>query len=253
MRTRLLIAVAACGLLTLATLFSSAFFGSVAAQTDKLVWDKDVSAVKRVAKPGRKPGPRRRPVMQAPLLTIQYRLIKRAEGGGFADTSPSTVFFTGDQVKIAITPNQDGYLYIIHNTQGSDGQLVFPDSRINNGLNFVNKDKEYIVPGSCPRFTNPKDCWYEMDEVAGREDFTLVFSRDAISSLPNQAIGNGGAIKQDTIREIRKQSNQNIEETSLRKGIGAGNYVIWVKNKNRNDNEELIYTIGLAHRAEQTN
>src|ERR1044072_6192135 len=151
MRTRLLIAVVACGLLT---------FSNSIAQTDKLVWDKDVSVVKRVAKPGRNPGPRRRPVMQAPLLTIQYRLIKRAEGGGFSDTSPSTVFFTGDQVKIAITPNQDGYLYIINNTQGSDGQLVFPDSRINNGLNFVKKDKEYSVPGSCPRFTNPKDCWY---------------------------------------------------------------------------------------------
>src|SRR4051812_16239508 len=82
MRTRLLVFC-----LAVATLF-----GPAAAQTDKLVWDKDVSAVKRVAKPGRKPGPRRRPIMQAPLLTIQYRLIKRAEGGGFSDTSPSTVF-----------------------------------------------------------------------------------------------------------------------------------------------------------------
>lgn len=225
---------------------------SAAAQTNKLVWDKDITVVKRVVKPGRKPSPRRRPVMRAPLLTIQYRLIKRADGGGFNDTSPSTVFYAGDQVKIAITPNQDGYLYIIHNTQGSDGQLVFPDSRINNGLNFVSKDTEYIVPGTCPKFAKPKDCWYEMDDVAGREDFTVIFSRDAISSLPNQAIGNGGLIKQETIRELRKQSSQDIEESSLSKGVGAGNYVIWVKNKNRNDNEELIATIGLSHRAEQT-
>ena len=249
MRTRfsnLCVAVATVGLFLL-----SAFTGS--AQTDKLVWDKDVQTVKRVVKPGRKPSPRRRPVIQAPLLTIQYRLIKRAEGGGFGDTSPSTVFFSGDQVKIAITPNQDGYLYIIHNTEGRDGQLVFPDSRINNGLNFVSKDTEYIVPGSCPRFSNPKDCWYEMDDVVGREEFTLIFSRDAISSLPNRAIGDAGLIRQDVIRQIKGESSQDIEETSLRKGIGAGNYVIWVKNKNRNDNEELIYTIGLSHRAEQAN
>jgi len=249
MRTRyspLYLAVAAAGL------FLSAAHVSPA-QTNKLVWDKDVGSVKRVAKPGRKASPRRRPVMQAPLLTIQYRLIKRAEGGGSGDTSPSTVFFTGDQVKIAITPNQDGYLYIIHNTQGRDGQLVFPDSRINNGLNFVSKDTEYAVPGSCPRFQNPKDCWYEMDDVAGREEFTLIFSRDAISSLPNRAIGDGGLIKQEIIREIRNQTSQHIEETSLRKGIGDGNYVIWVKNKNRSDNEELIHTIGLSHRAGQAN
>jgi hypothetical protein len=220
------------------------------AQTNKLVWDKDVATVKRVAKPGRKPAPRRQPVMQAALLTVQYRLIKRTAGGGLGDTSPSTVFFTGDQVKIAITPNQDGYLYIINNTQGRDGQLVFPDSRINNGTNFVSKNTEYIVPGTCPRFANAKDCWYEMDDVAGREEFTLIFSRDAISSLPNEAIGNGGLIKQVVIQEIRNQSSQVIEETSLSKGIGAGNYVIWVKNKNRKDNEELIYTIGLSHRAE---
>ena len=248
MRTRL----SAPGLAAVTTglLMVAAWFSSAAAQTDKLVWDKDIATVKRVAKPGRKPGPRRRPVMQAPLLTIQYRLIKRTEGGAFGDTSPSTVFFTGDQVKIAITPNQDGYLYIINNTQGRDGQLVFPDSRINNGLNFVNKNTEYIVPGACPKFANPKDCWYEMDDVAGREEFTLIFSRDAISSLPNEAIGNGGLIKADTIRELRKQSSQDVEETSLRKGIGVGNYVIWVKNKNKSDNEELIYTIGLSHRAE---
>jgi hypothetical protein len=221
------------------------------AQTNKLVWDKDVETVKRVVKPGRKPGLRRRPVMQAPLLTVQYRLIKRANGDSFTDTSPSAVFYTGDRVKIGITPNQDGYLYIIHNTQGRDGQLVFPDSRINNGTNFVSKNTEYIVPGTCPTFQNPKDCWYEMDEVIGREEFTLIFSRDLISSLPNRAIGGGGLIKQDVIRELRSQSTQVIEETSLRKGIGAGNYVIWVKNKNLKDNEELIYTIGLSHRAKQ--
>ena len=223
-----------------------------AAQTNKLVWDKDVETLKRVPKPGRRPGVRRRPVMQAPLLTIQYRLIKRTIGNAFADTSPSAVFFTGDQVKIAITPNQDGYLYIISNTQGRDGQLVFPDSRINNGTNFVSKNIEYVVPGTCPAYPNPKDCWYEMDEVVGREEFTLIFSRDVISSLPSRAIGGGGLIKQDVIREIRGQSNQDIEETSLSKGIGSGRYVIWVKNKNARDNEELIYTIGVSHRAGQT-
>lgn len=248
MPTRWLIAclaIVACGAFATAV-----FIPATAAQTNKLVWDKDVATVKRVAKPGRRPAPRRQPVMQAALLTVQYRLIKRTAGGGFGDTSPATVFFTGDQVKIAITPNQDGYLYIINNTQGHDGQLVFPDSRINNGTNFVSKNTEYVVPGTCPRFANPKDCWYEMDDLAGREEFTVIFSRDAISSLPNEAIGNGGLIKQATIQEIRNQSGQIIEESSLSKGIGAGNYVIWVKNKNRKDNEELIYTIGLSHRAE---
>lgn len=246
MRTRLIL----CFALALGVLVPATFVNFVAAQTNKLVWDKDVETVKRVAKPGRRPSVRRRPVMQAPLLTIQYRLVKRGDRGELLDTSPSTVFFTGDQVKIAITANQDGYLYIIHNTQGQDGELVFPDSRINNGLNFISKNTEYIVPGSCPKFVNPKDCWYQMDEIAGREEFTLVFSRDAISSLPNKAIGSNGVIKENIIRELRSQSGQQVEESSLRKGIGTGNYVIWVKNKNSRDNEELIYTIGLSHRAE---
>jgi hypothetical protein len=246
MRTRWIL----CCALTVTLLTPAAFSNLAAAQTNKLVWDKDVETVQRVAKPGRRPSPRRRPVMQTPLLTIQYRLIKNGDNGEFLDTSPSTVFFTGDQVKIAITANQDGYLYIIHNTQGQDGELVFPDSRINNGLNFVRKNTEYMVPGSCPKFLNPKDCWYQMDEQAGREEFTLIFSRDAISSLPNKAIGSSGIIKENVIRELRSQSAQQVEETSLRKGIGAGNYVIWVKNKNSRDNEELIYTIGLSHRAE---
>lgn len=248
-RITLFLITASLGALFIQTLFS----GYALAQTSKLVWDKDVDTVKRVAKPGRKPSPRRKPVMQAPLLTIQYRLVKRGERGEFIDTNPSSIFFSGDQMKIAVTPNQDGYLYILHNTQGQDGTLVFPDSRINNGQNFVRKNTEYVVPGYCPRFSDPKDCWYEMDEEAGREEFTLIFSRDAISSLPNRVISAGGAISQQVIREIRGQSNQNIEETSLPKGIGLGQYVIWVKNKNRADNEELIYTIGVNHRSEKVN
>ena len=76
-----------CLIVTAVALFLSAAFVS-SAQTNKLVWDKDIGVVKRVVKTGRKPSPRRRPVMQAPLLTIQYRLVKRAEGGGFSDTSP---------------------------------------------------------------------------------------------------------------------------------------------------------------------
>src|SRR5438128_1060885 len=108
---------------------------SVGGQASSPTWDKPIT-IKRVTKPGRKSRPHPR-IERVPPLTFQWRVIKRANGNLQQETSPYTVFHAGDQVKLAITPNQDGYLYIIHNTEGQDGVLQFPDSRINNGQNYV--------------------------------------------------------------------------------------------------------------------
>jgi len=100
-----------------AVLVPTSFAIRAAAQAEKLTWDRDV-AVKRVAKAGRK-APRPRPrVERAPLLTLEYRVMQ-----------------------VRIRPNQNGYLYTIQSTDGRDGQIIFPDSRINDGRNLVAKNE----------------------------------------------------------------------------------------------------------------
>jgi hypothetical protein len=236
-----------------ATLLISGLFVTLAAQdSPSLVWDRPVT-VKRVAKAKRVSHPRRK-TEKVPLLTLEWRVLKRLEDGKGIETNPSTVFHTGDRVRLGVKANQDGYLYIIHHSEGQDGSLIFPDSRINHGENFVKKDLEYILPAFCPtpEFEDPKDCWWRMTPPSSREEFTVIFSRDMITSLPNQISVSGGVIKLETIQDIKSSTGQVIKRTSrpfLRpeEGGGAGRYITWVTNTNTKDNEELIETIVLTH------
>jgi hypothetical protein len=229
------------------------YTGHITAQESSLVWDKPVT-VKRVEKSSRVPIRKRHKVETAPLLTLQWRVLKRMESGSQLEVNPTTIFHTGDRMRLALTANQDGYLYIIHRSEGQDGTIIFPDSRINNGQNFVKKNEEYALPAYCPtpEFEDPRDCWWKMTPPGGREVFTVIFSRDMIMSLPNQVTETGGVIKQQVIKDLEIASGQILKRTSRpnlspQQGGGAGRYVTWVTNTNTKDNEELIETVVLTH------
>src|SRR5438128_11224743 len=104
-----------------------------------------VVPVTRVKKPNRqaaRPAPK---TQKAALLTLQWHLLKRISDTKQEEADPSKEFQTGDKVKLAITANQNGYLYIVNQPEGKDGVLLFPDLRINKGKNYVAKDAEYIL------------------------------------------------------------------------------------------------------------
>lgn len=220
-------------------------------QDSSLVWDKPV-AVKRVDKPTRKIVPHRR-VERVPLLTLEWRMLKRNNDGTSQETNPNAIFHTGDRIRLAIKANQNVYLYIVHHSEGQDGTIIFPDSRINNGENYVKKNQEYVLPAYCPtpEFDDPKDCWWKMTPPAGREEFTVICSRDMITSLPNQTSDEVGVIKLNVINELKTGSGQKLKRTSrpelsYQEG-GSGRYITWVTNTNAKDNEDLIETIVITH------
>ncbi len=243
-----LVMLAAVGLL----FFQSGLIDRAAAQADKLTWDKKVEITRKPKQGRARP---RRQKQQAPLLTIEYRIMKQAEDLTPRETNPDlTVFHTGDRLQIRLKTNQDGYLYIIQNTEGEDGQIIFPDSRINDGRNLVRKNEELVIPSHCEsRYLDELgNCWFRMEPPAGREVFTVIFSRDIITDI-SDLVGEGGAVKRHVIEEILKNSNQAVKRTSRpdlspAHGGGAGRFALWVTNINRNDNEELITDIVLLHK-----
>ncbi|HLG17562.1 MAG TPA: DUF4384 domain-containing protein [Blastocatellia bacterium] len=241
--------IAAIGAFSIQTVFAAL----AAAQAEKLTWDKDV-AVKRVAKPGRKPLRPRPRLELTPLLTLEYRVMKQAEDLTPQETNPGTVFHTGDRLQVRIKPNQNGYLYIIQSTEGEDGQIIFPDSRINNGRNLVPKNEEHIIPSHCEsRYVDRMgNCWFWMEPPSGREIFTVIFSRDLITEL-DEVAGSGGTVSHQVINRMRVESRQIIKRTSRpnltpEQGGGAGRYLVWVTNTNKRDNEELITDVVLLHK-----
>src|SRR6185295_10515584 len=94
---------------------------------------KSTTTITRKPKPNRKPLPARKPQATAPLLSLQWWVLVRGEDGAGQEANPAATFKTGDKLQIGVKTNQSGYLYIIHHTEGENGQLVFPDSRISNG------------------------------------------------------------------------------------------------------------------------
>lgn len=239
----------------LVAIANSAAFGQVSSTT----WDKP-QHVERKAKPKRSYRPTKRAkvrpkVEMSPLLTVQYRvLIRRPDGEG--ETSPASVFHPDDQLRLGVTANQDGFLYVIYQKEGQDGLVMFPDSRVNSGENYVSKNKEFILPPvNCPA-ADTNECWYKVTADPTKEYFIVVFSRDQILDLPNTAGGSeavrtalaSGVLKKEVIDSYVKSARMQdykIYSRPARANSPFSRYAIWVTNTNRADNEEVIVRVPL--------
>lgn len=209
-----------------------------------------VVSVDRVKKPDRKPVAKLKTTEKRALLTVQWRLFERGDGNIPQEVDPTKTFQNGAQLKLAITANQNGYLYIVNQPEGKDAVLLFPDLRINKGLNHVLKDREYIIPSYCPAYTDPKDCWFEMSPPAGTERMIVILSRDKFTTLPNRIAKPYSVVPRSVVEQLISSSAQTID-----KGTGAleipgkkaALYATRVQNTNPKDNEELITKIELTH------
>lgn len=240
-----------------------------------LYWDEPV-AIKQPARPkaGRRRTAARPPADKhgeelSPLLTIKYKLLERVTGGdGRMVDAAQTNFSVGDQLRLSLTPNQHGYLYVIHHSVDNNNNIVdqphviFPSPRINDGKNEVNKDETYVVPKFCPEFDDPKDCWWEITPPSGRDFFTVIFSRDEITDLPSNlseadvTTNAKDAVAVKTLeafnreRDANKQSVAHTKQIRFKSKRSTDEDGIFVQNTNRKDNEELIDTIELRHPSE---
>jgi hypothetical protein len=226
---------------------------SVSAQESATTWDKPQEIQAPAApKPRRKRRPTRKIVHrgrqlveQAPFLTVQYRLLKFKDNSLPVELAAQSVLHPGDLLRLAVTPNQDGFLYIVHQFEGEDGQIIFPDSHVNDGQNFVVKNREFILPPSMCGSSDPTDCWYKVTPTDKQEFFIVVFSRDQISDLPNQATVSGGVIKKEVIEEYTSQHPERNYKIGFRPpraklAFQGGVNALWITNINPKDNEEII-------------
>jgi hypothetical protein len=237
-----------------ALLVPSIFVPGVNAQKQGATLWYPVATVKRVSKPNRTtthPPPK---TQRAALLTLQWRLLERGENNVQKEADPNQTFHNEDQLKLAVTTNQDGYLYVVHRMNNGDGKLVFPDPRSNKGLNQVKKNQEYVVPSFCSRFP-PNDCWWEMAPPTGRENFIVVFSREKYDKLPSEVAETNGeyenpVIKGGLIEDLINASRQKVKKATGRltiPGKPVARFATWLQNTNLEDNEELIATLQLKH------
>jgi len=113
-------------------------------------------------------------------IGLRYTLLERDPAGKYVEVLPSTVFHSGDRVKISIMANHSGYLYLIQ--QGSSGSWspIFPDQGAERGSNYVESGKVYEVPS---------DGAFELNRQPGKEHLYILLSVNPINDLDGAIFG----------------------------------------------------------------
>jgi hypothetical protein len=179
---------------------------------------------------------------------LQWRVMKVEGENGAREANPNAVFYNGDRIQFGVTANQNGYLYVINQTEDKNGQVIgapslfFPDSRINGGTNFVQKDTEFLLPAvGALRFDPP----------AGRVILWLVFTRNAITDLPDTIIAQGAqTVDPNFVNGLKTFSAQKLVRASkpdIDASKGESPYVIWVQNQDAKQNQTLVEQIVLRN------
>lgn len=103
-----------------------------------------------------------------PPLALKYRLLKRTDTGEYDEVDTDTVFRSGDKIKVAVEPNDTGYLYIVQQGTSKTWNLLFPNEDTEQGSNRVDRNQEVDLPAG-GRFT--------FDAQKGEEKLFLVLTR----------------------------------------------------------------------------
>jgi hypothetical protein len=241
-------------LITAALVFGSLFSDSTSAQEGGAgLWYKKANVTYK-PKPDRKPTTTsttpRPPVQRKTLLTLQYRLFERGYDNAKEEVIPNKTFGPKDQVQLAVTTNQAGYLYIINQPEGQDGKLLFPDPNVNGGQNFVARNKEYLIPDNCVDKLDPKDCWMGWSPEPDTEKLIVIFSRDEITTLPRSVKNAGDVIERRGIEKIVANSSKQVKPYTGKLAIPgqkAARFPTWVQNTDTRDNEDLVTIIKIKH------
>lgn len=211
------------------------------AQSDTPSWNKNIP--KSSPKPKPKPKPTTRPhhtppAPSAPLLAVQFRIFKVNDNNSQVEVSPLSVFSKGDRLRIAMKANQDVYLYVIHQqTPDSDGQLFFPDSRINSGQNFMAKNTELLIPSACPPGTPSQLCGFTVDGTVGQEVFSMIFTRNpSVDLLERSSGGINSELKPQVLEAYANSLNQKLD-TSGRADTVFGRLI---RNTNPKANDKIV-------------
>lgn len=186
----------------------------------------------------------------ARLLAVQWRILKLDPNGAQTEVSANTVFNPGDRLRLAVKTNQDGYLYVIHQASaGQPGEVLFPQSNINNGQNLVKGETEFVVPSNCTvGATAAADCAYVVNGSGTPENFMVIFSRSAFLNLPNDAREASGGIKPTVLMELLRSSR----EIPVKPLPGDTPFSVRLINPNPKDNEELVVPYVLYKKSERS-
>lgn len=106
-------------------------------------------------------------------LALRYSLLK-VTGDGDTEVDASTIFHSGDRMRLSVRANSPGFLYIVNKGTSNRWNIMFPSADIDGGNNEVTANRDYLIPS--------KHRFY-FDENPGAERLFIVFCRQPEADL----------------------------------------------------------------------
>ena len=103
---------------------------------------------------------------------FRYSIMKKEVAGHYSEAQPTTIFQHGDQVRLAIQPDDTGYLYVFAQDVAGNSRVVFPPEGPT-ATARVEKMVQYLIPPTGDfTFEQPGDL-----------RLTMVFSREPLADF----------------------------------------------------------------------
>lgn len=118
-------------------------------------------------------------------IGLGYTFFTLGDNGLAVRTDPAREFRTGEAIRIALESNTDGYLYIFHTENDGEPSMIFPDTRLNSGVNFVRAHVPYEIPSSEEESEAMR--WFVFKDPPAAERLYIVLARQPLAGVPTGA------------------------------------------------------------------
>ena len=118
----------------------------------------------------------------AQAIGLGYTLFMRDANGRSVRVEPGHEFHSGDRVRISLEPNVDGYLYVFHTEGNGDPEMIYPDTRLDAGENWIEAHVPMEVPSS--EQSDDRFHWFVFDNNPAIERLYVVVTREPLPGVP---------------------------------------------------------------------
>ena len=175
-------------------------------------------------------------------LGLRYTLLQRDPNGRYVEVLPSTIFHSGDHVKLSVMANHSGYLYIIQ--QGSSGNWspIFPQQDATKGSNYIEPGQVYEIPNAGA---------FELNQQPGKEHLFILLSVNTIDDLDGAIFGLQEKKPEPAVAPAPTESfvaanritDQLVEQLASRDLVAVQEQVNSSANDSNQQSEKAVYVV----------
>lgn len=122
------------------------------------------------------------PRTRAQKIGLGLTLFTRDANGLAVRTDPTSIFRSGDRVRVLLETNANGFLYIFNTTDGGKPVMIYPSAELDEGGNYIQSHVPFEIPSSVGEDERLR--WLTFDRHAGAERLFFVFTRDPLPTVP---------------------------------------------------------------------